>query len=86
MKVSVITAKSRATHRQAACHRCGWDQPLTRVDGRNRGRLGSGRSFGWLCDDCIDDLSGASASREMVGARTGTDAKRSQGRRARSVA
>ena len=86
MKVSLIRANNKTSHRLAACHRCGWDQPLTRVDGSNRGRLGSGHAYGWLCNECIGDLSAGPGSGELVGASTGTDVKRSQSRKVRSVA
>jgi len=42
--------------RHAACHRCGWKQPLNKVSGGDRQRLGTGRRYHWLCDGCWADL------------------------------
>ena len=42
--------------RYGACHRCGWKGPVGRVSRQARNRLQSGREFGRLCDDCVDEL------------------------------
>lgn len=42
--------------RSGACHRCGWKRPVSKIGRNDRRRLQTGRSFGRLCDECIDDL------------------------------
>ena len=42
--------------RSGVCHRCGWTRPVSKVGQVDRKRLGTGRSFSRLCDECIDDL------------------------------
>lgn len=43
-------------HRDGVCHRCGWARPVSTVGRADRRRMGTGRAFGRLCDDCIDYL------------------------------
>lgn len=43
-------------HRHGVCHRCGWASQVSRVTRQLRKRLQIGRSFGRLCDDCLNDL------------------------------
>ena len=42
--------------RPGVCHRCGWTQPVSKIGRVERKRLGTGRSFSRLCDECIDEL------------------------------
>lgn len=42
--------------RYGTCHRCGWKGSVSKVDRQDRKQLGTGRTFGRLCDDCVDDL------------------------------
>ena len=42
--------------RPGVCHRCGWTGSVSKVNRADRKRLKSGRSFGRLCDECIDEL------------------------------
>ena len=42
--------------RPGVCHRCGWTGPVSKVGRVDRKRLKAGKSFGRLCDECIDDL------------------------------
>jgi hypothetical protein len=46
-------------HRFGICHRCGWKALVSRVGRDDHLRIGSGRAFGRLCDDCFDTLLGA---------------------------
>ena len=39
--------------REAACHRCGWNQPVRKIGRAERAQLGAGHEFRWLCDDCV---------------------------------
>jgi hypothetical protein len=71
--------------REAACHRCGWNQPVRKIGRAERAQLGAGHQFRWLCDDCVRDLSsGGTPERVKTGAvkASGND----QARRSRSVA
>jgi hypothetical protein len=54
------SSKAHAHTRHADCHRCGWNQPLTRVTRRQRAEFHSKESFRWLCDDCLVELTAAS--------------------------
>jgi hypothetical protein len=38
------------------CHRCGWRGAVAKVRRRDRKMLQTGRSFGYLCRECTDDL------------------------------
>jgi hypothetical protein len=42
--------------RNGICHRCGWKGPVSKVSRHDRKQLNTGRSFGRLCSDCIEDL------------------------------
>ena len=42
--------------RGGVCHRCGWSGPVTRIGRADRRRMRTGRAFGRLCSDCVDDL------------------------------
>jgi len=42
--------------RPGVCHRCGWTGPVSKVRRVDRKSLKTGRTFGRLCDECIDDL------------------------------
>jgi hypothetical protein len=46
-------------HRFGVCHRCGWTALVSKVGREDHRRIGIGRAFGRLCDDCFDDLLGA---------------------------
>ena len=50
---------SRARRRIANCHRCGWKQELRRVGRRDRRVIGALQGHGWVCADCITDLTRA---------------------------
>jgi hypothetical protein len=50
------SANGHAHVRTADCHRCGWTQPLTKVTRQQRAHFSSGRSFRWLCSECVADL------------------------------
>jgi hypothetical protein len=71
--------------REAACHRCGWNQPVRKIGRAERAQLGVGHEFGWLCDDCVRDLSSA-GTREPAQATAVKDSRDDQVRRSRSVA
>jgi hypothetical protein len=43
-------------HHPGTCHRCGWHGPVTKVARRDRKRLHSGKAYGRLCDECVNDL------------------------------
>jgi hypothetical protein len=43
-------------HRFGVCHRCGWKALVSRVGREEHLRIGTGRAFGRLCDDCFDTL------------------------------
>ena len=43
-------------HRFGVCHRCGWKAFVSRVGREDHLRIGTGRAFGRLCDDCYDTL------------------------------
>lgn len=79
------TTAGTRTSRQAACHRCGWTRVLTRIGRKERALVGSGRSYRWLCDECLTDLTvTGSGSRAEEGATR--HARHGQNRKARSVA
>ena len=42
--------------RPGVCHRCGWTQPVSKIGRMDSKRLGTGRTFRRLCDECFDDL------------------------------
>lgn len=46
-------------HRFGVCHRCGWKALVSRVGREDHVRIGAGRDFGRLCDDCFETLLGA---------------------------
>jgi len=50
--------ESRGARRRqyGTCHRCGWKGSVVKVKRSDRKRLNSGRAFGRLCDECVDDL------------------------------
>jgi len=48
------TGAGRAS--SGVCHRCGWRGPVAKVGRADRKRLHTGRTFGRLCDDCVNDL------------------------------
>jgi hypothetical protein len=52
--------------RQAECHRCGWQQPLTKVSRQQRVQFGMDRSVRWVCDDCLIDLVSAASPAAAV--------------------
>jgi hypothetical protein len=81
------TLVRNGTHRrEAPCHRCGWTQPLSRLDRREQLRLATTEHYRWLCDDCVTDLT-ATGSQQPVTAGKGTpDAAATQLGRTRSVA
>jgi hypothetical protein len=51
-----------AFRRQAACHRCGWTQPLMRIGRHEQAASGVGHAYRWLCTDCVDDLASVSTN------------------------
>jgi hypothetical protein len=63
MTNSKTLVRSGTKRREAACHRCGWTQSLSKVSRNTQIQLGSAQKYGWLCDDCVADLTG---SRELV--------------------
>jgi hypothetical protein len=84
MTTSNTLVRSGTKHREAACHRCGWTQSLSKVSRNEQIRLGSDQKYGWLCDDCVADLTG---SRELVPSSTAaTHDVPSHAARTRSVA
>jgi hypothetical protein len=42
--------------RQGVCHRCGWPGIVGEVRGRDRRILKTGRGFGRLCPECVNDI------------------------------
>jgi len=42
--------------RPGVCHRCGWAGSVSKIGRADRRRMKTGRAFGRLCDDCVDDL------------------------------
>jgi hypothetical protein len=42
--------------RQGVCHRCGWPGIVGEVRGRDRRTLKTGRRFGRLCQECVNDI------------------------------
>jgi hypothetical protein len=71
--------------REAACHRCGWNQPVRKIGRAERAQLGAGHQFRWLCDDCVRDLSSA-GKHEPAQTSAVKDSRNDQARRSRSVA
>ena len=59
MTTSNTLVRSGTNRREAACHRCGWTQPLAKVSRSEQLRLGADQRFRWLCDDCLTELTGA---------------------------
>jgi hypothetical protein len=53
--------------RQGICHRCGWTGLVNKVGRRERKRLHSGRRFGRLCDECVNDLLRRESGRRGAG-------------------
>jgi hypothetical protein len=49
-------------HRFGVCHRCGWTRLVSKVRREDYPRIGVGRAFGRLCDDCFADLLGAAST------------------------
>jgi hypothetical protein len=81
------TLVSNGTHRrEAPCHRCGWTQPLSRLDRHQQISLATTERYRWLCDECVTDLT-ATGVEERVAAGKGTpDAAATEPGRTRSVA
>ncbi len=48
--------------RYGVCHRCGWKGPVAKVGRRQRKQLNTGRIFGRICDDCVNELLNQNAS------------------------
>jgi hypothetical protein len=44
-----------AVSRRGSCQRCGWFEPLVRIDRHEQAWLGVGHAYRWLCEDCVDD-------------------------------
>jgi|NGEPerStandDraft_6_1074524.scaffolds.fasta_scaffold37557_4 hypothetical protein len=42
--------------RQGVCHRCGWSGTVAEVRRDDRKRMNTGRMYGRLCSECVDDL------------------------------
>jgi ribosomal protein L34E len=42
--------------RRGVCHRCGWSGTVVKVRRNERKRLDTGRMYGRLCSECVDDL------------------------------
>jgi len=55
------------TSRPGTCHRCGWRREVSRVTRKVRRRLGVGRAYGRLCDECLNDLEGIRDNRGISG-------------------
>jgi hypothetical protein len=53
-------------HRFGVCHRCGWKALVSRVGREDHLRIGTGRAFGRLCDECFDTLLGARSIQEVA--------------------
>jgi hypothetical protein len=79
------STESNSDRRQADCHRCGWNQSVRKIGRAERAQLGAGHQFGWLCDDCVRDLSSAGTP-ERVTTSAVKDSGNDQARRSRSVA
>ena len=54
--------------RQGVCHRCGWTGIVGVVSRSLRKSMGTGRSYGRLCRDCVCDLDRAQAGLLTPGA------------------
>jgi hypothetical protein len=43
-------------HLSGVCHRCGWKAQVIKVHRVDRKRMGTGRDYGRLCDECVNHL------------------------------
>lgn len=81
------TLVANKTHRRdAPCHRCGWTQPLLRIERREQVRLSSTERYRWLCDDCVRELTGAGVAEKVAVGAPDTEVAAAQHGRTRSVA
>jgi hypothetical protein len=53
-------------HRFGVCHRCGWSRLVSKVRPEDHRRIGVGRPFGRLCDECFADLLGAASTQRAT--------------------
>ncbi len=51
-----IGAADAPDQKYGVCHRCGWKGPVAKVGRRQRRRLNTGRTYGRLCDNCVNDI------------------------------
>jgi hypothetical protein len=65
--------KTPSPELQGACHRCGWRGMVSKLSGPDRKTLGTGRAYGRLCPECIDELRTGRPPRQDTGARRQTD-------------
>ncbi len=55
-------------HRYGVCHRCGWKGSVAKVGRHERALLGTNRTYGRLCDECVADLLRSKAPLRETGA------------------
>jgi hypothetical protein len=79
------STENSSHRREAACHRCGWNQSVRKIGRAERAQLGGGHQFTWLCNDCVRDLSSA-GTREPAKTSAVEDSGSDQARSSRSVA
>ena len=79
------STENSSQRREAACHRCGWNQPVRKIGRAERAQLGAGHQFRWLCDDCVRDLTSA-GHQEPAKTAAVQDSGSDQPRPSRSVA
>jgi hypothetical protein len=66
MNTTELVHAGHAHPRQAECHRCGWQQPLTKVSRQQRVEFSMDRSVRWICDECMIDLASAASPAPAV--------------------
>jgi hypothetical protein len=66
MNTAELVPTGHAHPRQAECHRCGWQQPLTKVSRQQRIEFSLDRSVRWVCDECMIDVASAASPAAAV--------------------
>jgi len=71
MSVSEFVSQDGIHRRHGACQHCGWTdsvQKVTRHQAAEMRRHGHGLRFGfrWICDDCVNDLTGVGQERRVT--------------------
>jgi hypothetical protein len=86
MTTSNTLVRNGTHRREAPCHRCGWTQPLSRLDRHQQISLATTERYRWLCDECVTDLTATGVEERVTVGGTRSDAVAAQAGRTRSVA